>query len=56
MLFIFTDANVTISNNDAHAANTVDLPTTINFSSADDKTLTLVYDGTSWYQIGVSSN
>jgi len=46
---IFTDANITITDDNSHAANTVDLPA--SFSSADDKTLLLVFDGTSWYSI-----
>ena len=54
--FIFTDANVTISNNDAHTANTVDLGASLDFSSMDDMTLLLVYDGTSWYKVASTSN
>lgn len=56
-VFIFVDANVTITDTDAHTADTVDLAgTATNFTSADDKTLTLVYDGTSWYQTSTSTN
>jgi molybdopterin-binding protein len=56
-VFIFVDGLVTITDTDAHTANTVDLAgTATNFTSADDKTLTLVFDGTSWYQISTSTN
>jgi len=55
--FIFVDALVTITDDDTHAANSVDLAgTATNFTSADDKTLTLVFDGTSWYQLSTSAN
>lgn len=56
-VFIFVDALVTITDDDTHAANSVDLAgTATNFTSADDKTLTLVFDGTSWYQLSTSAN
>jgi len=54
--FIFVDENVTISNNDAHGADTVDLDGINDFASADDKVLQIVYDGTSWYRVGESAN
>jgi len=55
--FIFVDALVTITDTDAHTANTVDLAgTATNFTSADDKVLQLVFDGVSFYQISVSAN
>jgi len=55
--FIFVDGNVTITDTDAHTSNTVDLAgTATDFTSADDKTLQLVYDGTSWYEISRSTN
>ncbi|MBC8527314.1 MAG: hypothetical protein H8D22_10780, partial [Candidatus Cloacimonetes bacterium] len=54
--FIFVDGNVTISNNDNHDANSVDLDGANNFTSADDKVLQLVYNGTSWYKISESTN
>ena len=51
------DALVTITDTDAHTANTVDLAgTATNFTSADDKVLQLVFDGVSFYQISVSAN
>lgn len=51
LLLIFVDANVTISNDDTHAANTVDLEGAGDFTSADDKILELLFDGTSWYAL-----
>jgi len=48
LFLLFTDGNVTITDTDAHTANTVDLSAA--FTSADDTTLTLVFDGTSWYE------
>jgi len=56
-VFLFVDGNVTITDTDAHSANTVDLAgTATNFTSADDTTLTLIYDGTSWYELSRSVN
>jgi hypothetical protein len=54
--FIFTDSNVTISNDDTHGSNSVDLDVSNDFSSADDKVLQLVYDGTSWYSVSITIN
>lgn len=54
--FIFTDDKVTISNNDTHGDNTVDLDGANDFTSADDKVLLLCYDGTSWYKVSESAN
>jgi len=55
--FIFTGTNITITDTDAHTANTVDLAgTATNFTSADDKVLQLVFDGTSWYEVSRSTN
>ena len=57
LTMIFVDANVTITDTDAHTANTVDLAgTATNFTSADDKTLQIVYNGTSWYETSRSTN
>jgi hypothetical protein len=53
-VFLFVDALVTITDTAAHTANTVDLST--SFTSADDTTLALIYDGTSWYEISRSVN
>jgi len=54
LYLIFTDANITITDTDAHTANTVDLSAA--FVSADDTTLTLIFDGTSWYELSRSVN
>lgn len=55
--FIFVDGFVTITDTDAHDANSVDLVgTAADFVSADDTVLQLVYDGTSWYEVSRSVN
>ena len=42
---------------DAHTADTIDLAgTATNLTSADDTTLELIHDGTSWYEISRSVN
>ncbi|KKL72674.1 hypothetical protein LCGC14_2082520, partial [marine sediment metagenome] len=51
---ICTDAKVTITDTNAHTANTVDLSAA--FTSADDTVLSLIYDGTSWYEVSRSVN
>jgi len=51
---LFVDALVTITDTDAHTADTVDLNAA--FTSADDTTLTLLYDGISWYETSRSVN
>ena len=51
---IFVDALVTVTDTDAHTANTVDLSAA--FTSADDTVLQLVFDGTSWYEVSRSVN
>ena len=57
LTLIFVDALVTITDTDAHTADTVDLAgTATNLTSADDTTLQIVYDGTSWYEISRSVN
>uniref|UniRef100_A0A6M3JD48 Putative tail protein n=2 Tax=viral metagenome TaxID=1070528 RepID=A0A6M3JD48_9ZZZZ len=57
LTLIFVDALVTITDTDAHTANTVDLAgTATNFTSADDKTLQIVFDGTSWYETSRGTN
>ena len=48
LTLIFVDGLVTITDTDAHTANTVDLSAA--FTSADDTVLTLIFDGTSWYE------
>jgi len=54
LTLIFVDALVTITDTDAHTANTVDLSAA--FTSADDTVLKLIFDGTSWYEISRSIN
>ena len=57
LILTFVDALITITDTDAHTANTVDLAgTATNFTSADDKTLVLFFDGTSWYELMRSVN
>lgn len=51
---LFVDALVTITDDDTHAADSVDLSAA--FTSADDTILTLLYDGTSWYETSRSVN
>jgi len=53
MEMIFVDALITVTDDDSHAADTIDLDSA--FTSADDVVLTLVYDGTSWYETGRSA-
>ncbi|KKK79036.1 hypothetical protein LCGC14_2837580, partial [marine sediment metagenome] len=53
----FVDALVTITDTDAHTANTVDLAgTATDLTSADDTTLQIVYDSVSWYEVSRSVN
>jgi hypothetical protein len=54
LTMLFVDGLVTITDTDAHGANTVDL--SAGFTSADDTILTLIFDGTSWYEISRSVN
>ncbi len=51
---LFVDALVTITDDDSHAADSVDLSAA--FTGADDTMLTLLYDGTSWYELSRSVN
>jgi len=50
---LFVDALVTITDDNTHGADSVDLSAA--FTSADDTVLTLLYDGTSWYQTAPAS-
>lgn len=54
LTLIFVDGNVTITDDNTHASDSVDLSAA--FTSADDTVLQLVYDGTSWYEISRSTN
>ncbi len=53
LTLIFTDANVTLSDNNTGASNTLDLGGDI--SSADDKVVQLVHDGTSWFRVSAAA-
>ena len=54
LTLIFIDALVTMINDDGHGANTLDLNG--NLVSADDTTLEMIFDGTSWYETSRSVN
>lgn len=54
LTLLFVDALVTITDTDAHTADTIDLSAA--FTSADDTVLQLVYNGTSWYEVSRSVN
>jgi hypothetical protein len=54
LILLFVDALVTITDDNGHGADTVDLSAA--FTSADDAVLELIHDGTSWYEIGRSVN
>lgn len=54
LIMIFVDGLVTITDDNTHAANSVDLSAA--FTGADDTTLHLIYDGTSWYEVARSTN
>lgn len=54
LILLFVDALVTITDDNSHTANTIDLSGT--FVSADDTTLTLIYIGGSWYETSRSVN
>jgi len=54
LTLLFTDALVTVTDNDTHSADSVDLNAA--FTGADDTTLVLLYDGTSWYELSRSVN
>lgn len=50
----FVDGLVTITDDNTHAANSIDLSAA--FTSADDTILMLLFDGTSWYEVSRSVN
>jgi len=54
LMLVFVDGLVTVTDDNTHAANTVDLSGA--FVSADDTTLMLLFDGTSWYELSRSVN
>lgn len=57
LILIFVDGFVTITDNDAHDADSVDVAgAATDFVGADDTVLELIYDGTSWYEMSRSVN
>lgn len=54
LIMIFVDGLVTITDDNGHGADTIDLSAA--FTSSDDTTLTIIYDGTSWYETSRSTN
>jgi len=50
----FVDALITITDDNTHVADSVDLSAA--FTGADDTILILVYNGTSWYEVSRSVN
>jgi len=53
----FVDGLITITDDDTHGADSIDLTgTAADLTSADDLILQLLYDGISFYQIGSSAN
>ena len=54
LCLIFTDGNVTVTDDNSHAADSIDLSGA--FTSADDTVLLLKYNGTSWYEVSRSVN
>ena len=54
LILIFVDGLVTITDDNTHASDSIDLSAA--FTSADDATLHLIYDGTSWYELSRSTN
>ncbi len=54
LVLLFVDALVTITDNNAHATDSVDLSAA--FTGADDTTLELIYSGGSWYELSRSVN
>ncbi|MFQ5630490.1 MAG: hypothetical protein ACE5I1_17090, partial [bacterium] len=54
LTLIFVDGLVTITDDNTHAADTIDLNAA--FTSADDTVLRLEHDGNSWYEVSRSAN
>ena len=54
VVVLFTDANVTITDTNTGAINTVNL--SVAFTSTANDVLQLMYDGTSWFEISRSVN
>jgi hypothetical protein len=54
LALLFVDALVTVTDDNTHAANSVDLSAA--FVSVADITLELIHNGTSWYELSRSVN
>lgn len=54
VILLFTDANVTITDTDANTANTINLSSA--FTSANNTTLTLFYNGVKYFELTRSTN
>lgn len=54
LILIFVDGLVTLTDDNTHVSNSLDLSAA--FTSVDDTTIHLIYDGTSWYEISRSTN
>ncbi|MGR3177019.1 MAG: hypothetical protein ACUZ8E_03055 [Candidatus Anammoxibacter sp.] len=54
LTLIFTNNKVTITDDNSHAADSIDL--NASFTSADDVVLRLEHDGVSWYEVSRSTN
>ena len=54
LILIFVDNKITITDDNGHGANTIDLSAA--FTSDDDTVLQLIYDGTSFYEVSRSVN
>ena len=54
LIIIFVDPLITLTDDNSHTSNTLDLSAA--FTSADDTTIHLIYDGTSWYEVSRSVN
>lgn len=54
LILIFVDALVTLTDDNGHGANTLDLSAA--FTSAADTVLHLIRNGTSWYEVSRSTN
>ena len=54
LTLIFTNNKVTITDDDTHGDDSIDL--NASFTSADDVVIRLEHDGTSWYEVSRSTN
>lgn len=54
LILIFVDGLVTLTDDNGHGANTLDLSGA--FTSVDDTTIHLIFNGVSWYEISRSTN